>query len=140
MRAKKIPTIISCATSLVTLTAVAICFDNCAARADAPAKSTKAVTALPDGNYSGVDKSVNLGSMEIKGTTYRGLVTEGDYHDYTIDGSNTITWKSSLSGLEDGWKLTSSSYLGPNKAGKPVIKIGYTTADGKAASMEAVHD
>ncbi len=40
----------------------------------------------PDGDYDCNNKdgksTVNLGTLQIKGTTFRGLVTEGDFNDY----------------------------------------------------------
>ena len=99
-----------------------------------PQIADNAKGAPPDGNYQCANRAnadVNLGTLQIKGDTYRGLVTEGDYHNYKVDAKGTITLSSELTGLEDGWKVTGTKYNGTDKAGKQTIEIDYLTKDGK---------
>ena len=98
-------------------------------------------TAPPDGVYQCNDSTgkstYDYGQLEIKGATYRGLITQGDFQPYTADGSG-LTFSGGFKSLEDGWKFVSGKYLGPNKAGKPVIQLTFKTADGKETSLDAV--
>lgn len=98
----------------------------------------------PDGLYecnkiSG-SSYIHLGTLEIKGKTYRGLVAEGGFHPYTIDASGNITWTAGLVGMPDGWKLRDSQYQGPDEAGHPRMTINYTSKTGNAEVMDAVKE
>ena len=95
----------------------------------------------PDGVYQCNDSTgkstYDYGQLEIKGGTYRGLITQGDYQPYTTDASG-LSFSGGFKSLEDGWKYVSGKYLGPDKAGKPTIKLTFKTADGKETSLNAV--
>lgn len=98
----------------------------------------------PDGKYqcnkiSG-SSYINLGTLEIKGKTYRGFVAEGAFHPYTMDASGNITWTKGLEGMPDGWTLTTSNYAGPDETGKPLINIRYTSKRGAAEVIDAVRE
>lgn len=100
--------------------------------------------APPDGLYqcnkiSG-SSYINIGTLEIKGKTYRGFVAEGPFHPYAMDASGAITWTSGLAGMPDGWKLQPAAYKGLDSAGKPLIEIRYTSARGAADVVDAVRE
>jgi len=84
---------------------------------------------------------INLGTIEIKNGTYRGLVAEGEFHKFTVDASGNITWSAGLSGFPDGWKVTGSKYLGLDKSTKkPFMKVYYTSARGTADEIDAMQE
>jgi hypothetical protein len=99
----------------------------------------------PDGVYNCCKISgsslINLGTIEIKNGTYRGLVAEGEFHKFTVDATGNITWSAGLAGFPDGWKVTGSKYLGPDKSTKkPLMKVYYTSARGTADEIDAMQE
>lgn len=100
--------------------------------------------APPDGTYNCCKISgsslINIGTIEIKGKTYRGLVAEGAFHAYTMDASGNITWTNGLAGMPEGWKLTTSEYTGPDSAGHPLIKVRYVSKSGNHEEVDAVKE
>jgi hypothetical protein len=99
----------------------------------------------PDGTYNCCKISgsslINLGTIEIKNGTYRGLVAEGEFHKFTVDASGNITWSAGLAGFPDGWKVTESKYLGLSKSTKkPFMKVYYTSVRGTADEIDAMQE
>lgn len=116
-----------------------------AANAGQPAaKQLASKGAPPDGTYNCCKISgsslINLGTLEIKGKTYRGLVAEGAFHAFTMDASGNITYTNGLAGMPEGWKLTTSEYTGPDEAGHPLIKVRYISKSGNHEEMDAVKE
>ena len=85
--------------------------------------------APPNGHYELYKISgssfIRIGSIEIQGNTYRGLVPNGPFHPYTIDGDGGITWTAGLQSMPPGWQLKKSYYTGPDLGGKPRIEVKY---------------
>ncbi len=98
----------------------------------------------PDGKYE-VNKIsgssyIHIGTLEIKGSTYRGLVAEGSFQPYTIDGAGNMTFTKGLSGMPDGWKLKPAKFVGKDSYGHPFIQIFYNSARGAAEVADAVKE
>jgi len=104
--------------------------------------SSEAEAAAPDGVYTLMKISggslMNLGTLEIKGQTYR-LNEEGQFAPFTEDEAGNITWSAGLDILPDGWKLGKST-VGKDSQGKPLIEIRYTSPRGAAEVIDAVKE
>ena len=98
---------------------------------------------IPDGVYTLMKISggnlINLGTLEIRQQTYR-IDDEKEFVPFTIDAKGAITWSKGLSFLPDGWKHESSSYAGPDKQGRPLIKIHYRSARGTLDLIDALKE
>jgi hypothetical protein len=101
--------------------------------------------APPAGKYNCMKISssgslMSLGTLEIKGSKYRGIGDEGDYAAYSVDSNGGITWSGGLTGMPDGWTVTSSKYVGADPNGHPMIKIHYTSPRGALEVMDCVQE
>ncbi len=67
---------------------------------------------------------IHIGKLEIRGNTYRGFSAAGPFHTLGANGSNLVL-SGGLSGMPDGFRLTSCSYVGKDSVGRPLIKIRY---------------
>lgn len=67
---------------------------------------------------------IHIGKLEIRGNTYRGFSAAGPFHTLGANGNNLVL-SGGLSGMPDGFKLTSCSYVGKDSVGRPLIKIRY---------------
>ena len=83
---------------------------------------------------------IYIGSVEIKGNTYRGFASEGAFHPYAVDGSGGITWTAGLAGLPDGWRLQKANYEGLDYAGRPCIKIHYVSPRDAYEVVDAIRE
>lgn len=91
--------------------------------------NVKGLGAPPDGHYElyklSVGSFIRIGSIEIRGNTYRGLTQDGAFHPYTIDTDGGITWTGGLTSMPAGWQLKKSFYTGLDPGGKPRIEVKY---------------
>lgn len=91
--------------------------------------NVKGLGRPPDGHYELYKISgssfIRIGSIDMKGNTYRGLVAEGAFHPYTMDADGGITWTNGLVGMPPGWKLLKSFYTGLDPGGKPRMEVKY---------------
>ena len=71
-----------------------------------------------------------MGSLEIRGKTYRGLGDEGKFQPFTVETDGQIKWSAGIAGLPDGWTIRSSFYAGKDSLGRPMIKIYYRSKAG----------
>lgn len=90
----------------------------------------------PDGVYEchklsgyvmGGGHDIDLGKLEIRGNSYRGIESTGAMSPYTVNGEQ-ITWSNGIDGLPRGWSLVSSKYIGADERGRPLIRIFYRAA------------
>lgn len=113
----------------------------------APHQSEKHVAgkgAPPDGLYqcnmiSG-GMYIHIGTLEIRGNTYRAFNKNGGFHPFTVDGSGNMNFSAGLSGMPDGFKLTSCGYAGSDHVGRPLIKIRYVGASNAHDTIDAVRE
>lgn len=97
----------------------------------------------PDGLYE-VNKIYSqgymyLGTLEIRGNTYRGLSQEGPFHPYSIDGAGGITWTAGLQGIPDGWSVDKGNYNGHDHTGKDWIQIRFQGFRNAEEIADAIH-
>ena len=122
------------------MTAVAVIAIACSLLSPV-AKAADAAPA-PAGVYTlakiGGGRLMSLGTMEIKGQTYR-VNEEGKFAPFTQDGAGNITWSAGLDILPEGWKLGKST-VGKDEQGRPLIKIHYTSPRGAAEVIDAVKE
>jgi hypothetical protein len=98
----------------------------------------------PDGlyqvNMSSGGMHIHIGTLEIRGNTYRGLNKAASFHSFGVDGSGSIALSGGLSGMPDGFKLTSVSFEGSDHYGRPFINIRYVGPTGTHDVMNAVRE
>ncbi len=82
---------------------------------------------------------IHLGTLEINGGNYRGFSNEGGFAPYSMT-HGSITWTAGLTGVPDGWRLLSSKYVGPDYAGRPMIKIEYMSPRDALEVVDAVRE
>ena len=96
----------------------------------------KGLGAPPDGTYEchklsgyvmGGGHDIDLGKLEIRGQSYRGIESSGAMSPFTVSGEE-ITWSNGIDGLPKGWTLKSSKFIGPDEHGRPLIRIYYRAA------------
>ncbi len=97
----------------------------------------------PDGLYE-VNKIYTggymyLGTIEIRGNTYRGLSEEGPFHPYTMDGAGGITWTAGLVGIPDGWSVDKGNYNGLDHTGKHWIQVRFQGFRNAEEIADAIH-
>lgn len=96
----------------------------------------------PDGTYTITMLTggmlITIGTLEISGNTYRGLNKTAGFHPYNIDGTGNMVFSGGLSGMPDGFKLTSSGYEGTDNYGRPLIKIRYVGPTNTHDTMDAI--
>ena len=106
---------------------------------DRPAKG-----APPDGEYNCMKISsgslIHLGTLEIRGGTYRGLDKTGGFAPMVINGAGNITWSQGLRGMPNGWKVYDSRYVGGDSQGRPLIQIYYRSGSGWNEMMDALKE
>ncbi len=100
--------------------------------------------APPDGLYE-VNKIsgssyIHIGTLEIKGKTYRGLTKDGGFKPFSLNGANEMVFTSGLVGMPDGWKLKPAKYVGNDEYGHPLIQIWYNSARGASEVADAVKE
>jgi len=83
---------------------------------------------------------IHIGTLEIKGNTYRGLVNEGPFNPFTLNAANEMVFSKGLSGMPDGWKLKPAKYVGNDESGHPLVQIYYNSARGAAEVADAVKE
>lgn len=83
---------------------------------------------------------IHIGTLEIKGNTYRGLVNEGPFHPFSLNGSNEMVFTKGVAGMPDGWKLKPAKYVGNDESGHPLIQVYYDSARGAAEVADAVKE
>ncbi len=83
---------------------------------------------------------IHIGTLEIKGNTYRGFANEGSFHPYSMDGAGAITWTAGLSGLPEGWKLEKANYNGLDTTGHPWIQIRYVSPRNAHETVDAIKE
>ncbi len=105
---------------------------------------TVAAGSPPDGVYNCQKISgsslISLGNLEIKGKTYRGIGDSKEFVPFTVSGSGGITWSKGLDGFPEGWKIQSSEFAGNDYAGRPVIKIHYSSPRDAAEVLDCVRE
>lgn len=113
----------------------------------APHQSEKHVAGKgtpPDGLYQCNMLSggmyIHIGTLEIRGNTYRAFNKNSGFHSFTVDGSGNMNFSAGLSGMPDGFKLTSCGYVGSDHAGRPLIKIRYVGASNAHDTIDAVRE
>jgi hypothetical protein len=79
-----------------------------------------------------------IGTLEIKGNTYRGFDKAGSFHPLGSDGAGGITFTAGLTGMPDGWKLEHCNYAGLDSGGKPFIQIRYVSPRNAHEIVDAV--
>ena len=98
----------------------------------------------PDGEYNCMKISgsslIHLGTLEIRGGTYRGLSKAGGFSPMIVSGGGNITWSQGLRGMPEGWKVTDSRYVGGDEHGRPLIKIYYRSGSGWNEVMDALKE
>lgn len=123
-----------CLAAIVALLILPLC-------ASTSADESKALGAPPDGSYNCIkisgDQLISLGKLEIKGRTYRGMAG-GEFAPFTLDADNAMVLSKGLTGMPDGWKITSVKYTGKDKEGRPLIKIAYRSKSGSGDLIDAV--
>lgn len=106
-------------------------------------KNVKGKGQPPDGLYE-VNKIYTggymyLGTLEIRGNTYRGLAQEGPFHPYTMDGAGGITWTAGLQGIPDGWSVDKGNYNGHDHTGKDWIQLRFQGFRRAEEIADAIH-
>lgn len=123
-----------CLTAIAALLLLPLCLP-------ASADEAKALGAPPDGAYNCIKISgnqlISLGTLEIKGRTYRGMAG-GAFAPFTLDADNAMVLSKGLTGMPDGWKITSVKYTGKDEEGRPLIRISYRSKSGFAEVIDAV--
>lgn len=117
---------------------------NSSTRSQSVSTTFPAMGSPPDGEYTCMKISgsslINLGTLEIRGGTYRGLSKTGGFSPMVISGAGNITWSQGLRGMPDGWKITDSRYIGGDELGRPLIKIYYRSGSGWNEVMDALKE
>lgn len=111
----------------------------------APAKSTQQGQGKPpDGVYAVVlwtaGMMINVGKLEIRGNTYRGLNKDASFHPFSVDGSGNMALSSGLSGMPDGFTMKSVAYVGIGSSGRPLIHIKYIGRNNAHEKMDAIRE
>ncbi|MBP7862381.1 hypothetical protein KA183_11915 [bacterium] len=83
---------------------------------------------------------IHIGTLEIKGNTYRGLVAEGSFQPFTLNGAKEMVFSKGLVGMPDGWKLKPAKYVGNDESGHPWIQVYYDSARGAAEVADAIKE
>ena len=83
---------------------------------------------------------IHIGTMEINGNTYRAFNKNSGFHPFTVDGSGNMNFSAGLSGMPEGFKLTSCGYAGSDHVGRPLIKIRYVGASNAHDTIDAVRE
>lgn len=93
--------------------------------------------APPNGTYEchklsglvmgGGGRDIDLGKLEIRGNSYRGIESSGAMSPFTVNGEQ-INWSNGIDGLPRGWAVVSSKYIGADERGRPLIRIFYRAA------------
>jgi hypothetical protein len=115
-----------------------------AAQNQTPANNSKGKGAPPDGLYqcnmiSG-GMYIHIGTLEIRGGTYRGLNKGAASHPFSVDGAGNMSLSQGLAGMPDGFTLKSVSYVGADHVGRPLIKIRYIGASNAHDTIDAVRE
>jgi hypothetical protein len=114
------------------------------AKNQAPANQTKGKGSPPDGLYqcnmiSG-GMYIHIGTLEIRGGTYRGLNKGSASYSFNVDGAGNMNLSHGLAGMPDGFTLKSVSYVGADHVGRPLIKIRYIGASNAHDTIDAVRE
>ncbi|CAN5492458.1 hypothetical protein BH11CYA1_BH11CYA1_12800 [soil metagenome] len=117
---------------------------NANTKAQAPPPQTNAGKGSPPGGLYQVDMMtssmyIHIGTLEIRGNTYRGLNTGAAFHPYSIDGGGNMNLSAGLAGMPEGFTLKSVSYVGADSVGRALIKIRYIGHSNAHDVMDAVH-
>lgn len=107
-----------------------------------PAKPVQGKGTPPDGIYdcnkiSG-SSYIHIGTIEIKGNTYRAFAQSGPFHPYTMDGAGGITWTGGFSDMPDGWTIGKGNFNGLDHTGKPWIQIRYVSNRNAHETVDAI--
>lgn len=117
---------------------------NKAPATQSPASQAKGKGAPPDGLYqcnmiSG-GMYIHIGTLEIRGGTYKGLNKGAASHPFSVDGAGNMSLSHGLAGMPDGFTLKSVSYVGADHVGRPLIKIRYIGASNAHDTIDAVRE
>ena len=100
-----------------------------------------AAGAPPDGGYNCMkisgDQLISLGTLEIKGSTYRGMAG-GDFAPFTLGADGSMALSKGLTGMPDGWQVVAVKFVGKDKQGRPLITIAYRSKRGTSDIIDAV--
>ncbi len=115
-----------------------------AAQGKPPVDPSKGKGAPPDGLYqcnmiSG-GMYIHIGTLEIRGGTYKGLNQGAASHPFSVDGAGNMSLSHGLAGMPDGFTLKSVSYVGADHVGRPLIKIRYIGASNAHDTIDAVRE
>ncbi len=107
-----------------------------------PGKPVQGKGTPPDGIYdcnkiSG-SSYIHIGTIEIKGNTYRAFAESGPFHPYTMDGAGGITWTGGFSDMPDGWTIGKGNFNGLDHTGKPWIQIRYVSNRNAHETVDAI--
>ncbi len=110
----------------------------------APANQANGKGSPPDGLYqcnmiSG-GMYIHIGTLEIRGGTYKGLNRGAAAHPFSVDGAGNMSLSHGLAGMPDGFTLKSVSYVGADHVGRPLIKIRYIGASNAHDTIDAVRE
>lgn len=110
----------------------------------APVDPSKGKGAPPDGLYqcnmiSG-GMYIHIGTLEIRGGTYKGLNQGAASHPFSVDGAGNMSLSHGLADMPDGFTLKSVSYVGADHVGRPLIKIRYIGASNAHDTIDAVRE
>lgn len=114
------------------------------AKNQAPTNQTKGKGAPPDGLYqcnmiSG-GMYIHIGTLEIRGGSYRGLNKGAASYSFSVDGAGNMNLSHGLAGMPDGFTLKSVSYVGADHVGRPLIKVRYIGASNAHDTIDAVRE
>lgn len=115
---------------------------NANANQQNPGKPVQGKGTPPDGIYdcnkiSG-SSYIHIGTIEIKGNTYRAFAQEGPFHPYTMDGAGGITWSGGFSDMPEGWTIGKGNFNGLDHTGKPWIQIRYVSNRNAHETVDAI--
>ncbi|MDX2106948.1 MAG: tudor domain-containing protein [Candidatus Melainabacteria bacterium] len=107
-----------------------------------PGKPVQGKGKPPDGIYdcnkiSG-SSYIHIGTIEIKGNTYRAFAESGPFHPYTMDGAGGITWTGGFADMPDGWTIGKGNFNGLDHTGKPWIQIRYISNRNAHETVDAI--
>jgi hypothetical protein len=98
---------------------------------------------VPDGVYNlnkiSSGRLMGLGTLEIKGTSYR-VGDDKSFAPFTLDAGGNITWSAGLNFMPEGWKLGTSTFIGLDEFKRPLIKIHYLSPRSAAEVIDCVKE
>ncbi len=80
-----------------------------------------------------------IGTLEIRGNTYRGFEQQGPFAPYTVAGRQ-IGLSAGLKGLPNGWRIIEAKDARPDRAGKMMIELTYLSRINAKGFIHCVKD